>query len=203
MPRWPTALVRPLARRNEGETLTMSTKLLRSSPARLLNSLVLRFAGTRFFPLYGVIEHRGRRSGRIFHTPVVVRPLADGFVVPMPWGERTRLVPQRARRRRLCHPLEGTLPPGRPARGGRHPRCNGCLQQLRAIYHVPLRHHPVPPPAPPDVAHLIARSSRSLIGPSIIATGHALGRAITGVAPMAPSRGWEMIQGPARRWIFR
>jgi deazaflavin-dependent oxidoreductase (nitroreductase family) len=67
----------------------MSTKLMRSGPARLFNSLVLRFAGTRYFPLYGVIEHRGRRSGRIFHTPVVVRPVADGFVVPMPWGERT------------------------------------------------------------------------------------------------------------------
>lgn len=67
----------------------MSAKLMRSGPARLFNSLVLRFAGTRFFPLYGVIEHRGRRSGRIFHTVVVVRPLADGFLVPMPWGERT------------------------------------------------------------------------------------------------------------------
>jgi len=67
----------------------MSTKLMRSGPARLFNSLVLRFAGRRFFPLYGVIEHRGRHSGRIFHTVVVVRPVADGFVVPMPWGERT------------------------------------------------------------------------------------------------------------------
>jgi hypothetical protein len=67
----------------------MSTKLMRSRPARLFNSLLSRFAGRRFFPLYGVIEHRGRRSGRIFHTVVVVRPVADGFVVPMPWGERT------------------------------------------------------------------------------------------------------------------
>ena len=67
----------------------MSTKLMRSGPARLFNRLTLRFAGTRFFPLYGVIEHRGRRSGRIFHTPVVVRPLAGGFVVPMPWSEGT------------------------------------------------------------------------------------------------------------------
>jgi deazaflavin-dependent oxidoreductase (nitroreductase family) len=61
----------------------------RPGPARLFNRLVLRFAGTRFFPLYGVIEHRGRRSGRSFRTPVVVRPTADGFVVPMPWGEHT------------------------------------------------------------------------------------------------------------------
>ena len=56
---------------------------------RLINPLVLRLAGTRLLPLYGVIQHRGRRSGRLFHTPVVVRPTPDGFVVPMPWGERT------------------------------------------------------------------------------------------------------------------
>jgi deazaflavin-dependent oxidoreductase (nitroreductase family) len=36
-----------------------------------------------------VITHRGRRSGKVYRTPVVVRPTSDGFVVPMPWGERT------------------------------------------------------------------------------------------------------------------
>ena len=40
-------------------------------------------------PLYGVIEHHGRRSGKTYHTPVVVRPTSDGFIVPMPWGEGT------------------------------------------------------------------------------------------------------------------
>lgn len=57
--------------------------------SRVFNPLVLRLAGTRLLPLYGVIEHRGRRSGKVFHTPVVVRPTEDGFIVPMPWGERT------------------------------------------------------------------------------------------------------------------
>jgi deazaflavin-dependent oxidoreductase (nitroreductase family) len=57
--------------------------------ARLFNPIVLALAGTRLLPLYGVIEHRGRRSGKLFHTPVVVRAAADGFVVPMPWGEDT------------------------------------------------------------------------------------------------------------------
>jgi deazaflavin-dependent oxidoreductase (nitroreductase family) len=56
---------------------------------RLFNPLAMLFAGTRVFPLYGVLEHRGRRSGKVFHTPVVVRPTADGFIVPMPWGEGT------------------------------------------------------------------------------------------------------------------
>ena len=53
------------------------------------NPLVLRLAGTRLLPFYGVLEHRGRRSGKLFRTPVVVRPTSDGFIVPMPWGERT------------------------------------------------------------------------------------------------------------------
>jgi deazaflavin-dependent oxidoreductase (nitroreductase family) len=57
--------------------------------ARLFNRLVLPLAGTRLLPLYGVLEHRGRRSGKIFRTPVVARPTDDGFLVPMPWGERT------------------------------------------------------------------------------------------------------------------
>lgn len=56
---------------------------------RVFNRLTMLLAGTRWLPLYGVIEHRGRRSGKLFHTPVVVRPLRDGFIVPMPWGEGT------------------------------------------------------------------------------------------------------------------
>jgi len=59
------------------------------SAARVFNPLVLSLAGTRFLPLYGVIEHHGRRSGKAYRTPVVVRPTSDGFIVPMPWGEST------------------------------------------------------------------------------------------------------------------
>jgi deazaflavin-dependent oxidoreductase (nitroreductase family) len=57
--------------------------------ARLVNPLVSKLAGTRLLPLYGVIAHHGRRSGKLFHTPVVVRPTQGGFIVPMPWGEST------------------------------------------------------------------------------------------------------------------
>jgi deazaflavin-dependent oxidoreductase (nitroreductase family) len=57
--------------------------------ARIFNPLVLGLAGTRLLPLYGVLYHRGRRSGAIYHTPVVVRQSDGGFIVPMPWGEST------------------------------------------------------------------------------------------------------------------
>ena len=56
---------------------------------RLFNPLAMLLAGTRLMPLYGVLIHRGRKSGKTFRTPVVVRPTSDGFIVPMPWGEGT------------------------------------------------------------------------------------------------------------------
>jgi deazaflavin-dependent oxidoreductase (nitroreductase family) len=59
------------------------------SLSHVLNPLMMLFAGTRLMPLYGVIQHVGRRSGKAFRTPVVVRRTEDGFIVPMPWGEGT------------------------------------------------------------------------------------------------------------------
>lgn len=54
---------------------------------RPFNAFVLQFAGSRFLRLYGVVQHQGRRSGRAYATPVVVRPTADGFVIPLAFGE--------------------------------------------------------------------------------------------------------------------
>ncbi len=53
-----------------------------------LNPLILKLAGRRHVRAYAVIEHRGRRSGRIYTTPVSARPTHDGFVVPMAFGEQ-------------------------------------------------------------------------------------------------------------------
>jgi deazaflavin-dependent oxidoreductase (nitroreductase family) len=55
--------------------------------ARFVNLLVLKLAGRRLLPLYGVIEHRGRRSGKAYRTPVYMEPTSDGFVAPMIFGE--------------------------------------------------------------------------------------------------------------------
>jgi deazaflavin-dependent oxidoreductase (nitroreductase family) len=46
-------------------------------------------AGRRLVPLYGVLHHVGRRSGREYATPVVVRATREAFYVPLPFGERT------------------------------------------------------------------------------------------------------------------
>ena len=49
-------------------------------------------AGRRHFPLYALIRHRGRRSGRDYTTPVAVRATADAFVIALPWGAETQWV---------------------------------------------------------------------------------------------------------------
>jgi deazaflavin-dependent oxidoreductase (nitroreductase family) len=55
---------------------------------RLLNPMIVRLAGKRHVRAYAVIEHCGRRSGRVYATPVAARPTADGFVIPMAFGEQ-------------------------------------------------------------------------------------------------------------------
>ena len=37
-------------------------------------------------PILGVLRHRGRRSGRIYATPLGMRPLGSTFVMPRTFG---------------------------------------------------------------------------------------------------------------------
>jgi deazaflavin-dependent oxidoreductase (nitroreductase family) len=65
------------------------TVILFSIGARLLNPLMAKLAGQQHMRAFAVLQHRGRRSGRLYETPVVARPIADGFVIPLPFGEQT------------------------------------------------------------------------------------------------------------------
>lgn len=76
---------RPLAARLLATVLRNSL----SVGTHLLNPLTLALAGSQRLPLLAVIHHRGRRSGRPYATPVGARPTADGFVIPLTFGERT------------------------------------------------------------------------------------------------------------------
>lgn len=49
-------------------------------------------AGRRFFPLWAVLHHRGRKSGREYAVTVGVRATADGYFIALPFGERTQWV---------------------------------------------------------------------------------------------------------------
>jgi EmrB/QacA subfamily drug resistance transporter/deazaflavin-dependent oxidoreductase (nitroreductase family) len=55
--------------------------------ARFVNPLVLLVAGRRWMPVVGILHHRGRRSGREYATPIGMRPLGNGFVIPRTFGD--------------------------------------------------------------------------------------------------------------------
>lgn len=54
---------------------------------RPLNPLIVRLAGSRRLRSFAVVQHRGRRSGRVYATPVSARPAVDGFIIPLTLGE--------------------------------------------------------------------------------------------------------------------
>ncbi|MCU0253995.1 MAG: nitroreductase family deazaflavin-dependent oxidoreductase [Acidobacteria bacterium] len=74
----------------------LAAGLRRRSPAAMrtirrfnravVNPRMLKTAGTPG-AYASVIEHRGRRSGRTFRTPVVAGPTDDGFVIALVYGE--------------------------------------------------------------------------------------------------------------------
>src|SRR5919198_236048 len=57
--------------------------------ARAVNPVLVRLAGAGLIPLWGLVRHRGRRSGRVYATPVAVLRTDDGFLIPLPFGEGT------------------------------------------------------------------------------------------------------------------
>jgi deazaflavin-dependent oxidoreductase (nitroreductase family) len=67
------------------------TSLLRFI-ARISAPLARPLAGRRLIRLWAVLSHRGRSSGRSYSIPVAVARVPDGFVVPVPFGERTQWV---------------------------------------------------------------------------------------------------------------
>jgi deazaflavin-dependent oxidoreductase (nitroreductase family) len=54
--------------------------------ARALNPIMLPLAGKRWNPIFAVAEHRGRKSGRRYVTPVAARRVDDGFVISLAFG---------------------------------------------------------------------------------------------------------------------
>ena len=53
------------------------------------NAVALRLAGHRFNPLWSVLRHRGRRSGRWYSVPITAIPAGSAFLIPLPWGRGT------------------------------------------------------------------------------------------------------------------
>ena len=51
----------------------------------------LAISGHRWFPLFAILRHRGRRTGTAYSTPVAVIPTVstDIFLIGLPWGAGT------------------------------------------------------------------------------------------------------------------
>jgi deazaflavin-dependent oxidoreductase (nitroreductase family) len=78
----------------DGATLTRPSRTLELLRAisRVTAPFSRPLAGHRFLPLWAVLRHRGRRTGREYAVPVAIRATAEAFVIALPFGERTQWV---------------------------------------------------------------------------------------------------------------
>lgn len=60
--------------------------------AKLTSPMARAMAGHRMIPLWAVVHHRGRKTGRALSVPVAVRLTQDGFLINLPWGPGTNWV---------------------------------------------------------------------------------------------------------------
>ena len=52
---------------------------------RVMNHLIRPLSGR--VAMWSIIEHRGRRSGKVYRTPVSMFPTADGVAILLAYGE--------------------------------------------------------------------------------------------------------------------
>ena len=73
----------------------MTTSETAPRPPRLMVAgmapVTWALAGRPWFPLWAVVHHTGRRSGKAYSTPIAIVPARDRdtFLVGLPWGPRT------------------------------------------------------------------------------------------------------------------
>jgi hypothetical protein len=54
--------------------------------ARFTSPVTMPLAGKRWNPIFAVVEHRGRKTGRPYTTPVAARRIPGGFVIALAFG---------------------------------------------------------------------------------------------------------------------
>ncbi|WP_232662634.1 hypothetical protein [Pseudonocardia sp. TRM90224] len=73
--------------------MTTTTQIAPSSRswwmAKVTSPIALALAGRPFVPLWAVVHHRGRKSGRDLSVPVAVMTTNDVFVITLPFGPGT------------------------------------------------------------------------------------------------------------------
>jgi deazaflavin-dependent oxidoreductase (nitroreductase family) len=64
-------------------------KIVMRPMTKMLNPVIVKLAGRRHFHLAAQIRHTGRRSGRIYTTPVSARRSGDMVVIALTFGNRS------------------------------------------------------------------------------------------------------------------
>ena len=54
--------------------------------SRLTKPATLPLAGKRWNPIFAVVEHRGRKTGRGYRTPVAAKRSGGGFIIALAFG---------------------------------------------------------------------------------------------------------------------
>lgn len=58
--------------------------------AQRFNTVAAKFAGRRFLPVWALVRHRGRKSGKSYETPVaIIGSTSEGVYIGLPWGPAT------------------------------------------------------------------------------------------------------------------
>ncbi len=58
--------------------------------ARAVQPIASPLAGNRWFPLWAILRHTGRTSGKAYSIPVVALRTPDGFMIPLPFGDASQ-----------------------------------------------------------------------------------------------------------------
>lgn len=66
-------------------TISPAKSALRTFNKHVLNPAMLLLAGRKHW-YAAVIRHTGRRTGKAYATPVVAERVADGVIIPLPYG---------------------------------------------------------------------------------------------------------------------
>lgn len=77
----------PPAVGNAGKSSRAALHPLARLISRQINPRLLAFALNPHQGFFAVLYHYGRRSGRRYANPVNARPTADGFMIPLTFGE--------------------------------------------------------------------------------------------------------------------
>lgn len=59
--------------------------LIRTYNKYVVNPLMMRLAGQKYW-YASVVRHNGRRSGKLYSTPIVADQVGDSVLIPLPYG---------------------------------------------------------------------------------------------------------------------